>query len=94
MATQLILRVADEGPGIPPNPLEQVFEPFFRLEHRAIAIRGGTGLGLSIARDIAQAHGGSLTLVNRPEGGLEAVLTLPRATRQSDEVTTVIQRWK
>lgn len=75
---QLILRVYDEGPGIPEDMLEKVFEPFFRLEHSRNRDTGGTGLGLSIARDIAQAHGGSLTLRNRDAGGLEAKLVLPR----------------
>ena len=54
--------------------LEKVFEPFFRLEQSRNRDTGGTGLGLSIARDIAQAHGGSLTLRNPSAGGLEAVL--------------------
>lgn len=75
---QLILRVLDEGPGIPEDMLEKVFEPFFRLEHSRNRDTGGTGLGLSIARDIAQAHGGSLSLHNRQSGGLEARLVLPR----------------
>jgi signal transduction histidine kinase len=75
---QLIVRVLDEGPGIPEDMLEKVFEPFFRLEHSRNRDTGGTGLGLSIARDIAQAHGGSLSLHNRQEGGLEARLALPR----------------
>jgi signal transduction histidine kinase len=74
---ELIIRVRDDGPGIPPEQLEQVFEPFFRLESSRNRDTGGSGLGLSIARDIAQAHGGSLVLRNRAEGGLEAVLTLP-----------------
>jgi signal transduction histidine kinase len=55
-----------------------VFEPFYRLESSRNRDTGGTGLGLSIARDVAQTHGGSVTLRNRPEGGLEARLTLPR----------------
>lgn len=75
---QLIVRILDEGPGIPEDMLEKVFEPFFRLEHSRNRDTGGTGLGLSIARDIAQAHGGSLSLHNRRNGGLEARLTLPR----------------
>jgi signal transduction histidine kinase len=74
---ELVISVCDEGPGIPADQLEQVFEPFYRLESSRSRDTGGTGLGLSIARDIAQAHGGSLRLRNRPEGGLEAVLTLP-----------------
>lgn len=75
---QLILRVQDEGPGIPEDMLEKVFEPFFRLEQSRNRDTGGTGLGLSIARDIAQAHGGSLSLHNRQGAGLEARLVLPR----------------
>ncbi|HUN72211.1 MAG TPA: HAMP domain-containing sensor histidine kinase [Steroidobacteraceae bacterium] len=75
---QLEISVCDEGPGIPPQELEKVFEPFYRLESSRNRDTGGTGLGLSIARDVAQTHGGSLVLLNRPEGGLEARLTLPR----------------
>ena len=74
-----VLRVQDEGPGIPEESLEQVFEPFFRLESSRNSSTGGVGLGLGIARDIAQAHGGSLVLRNRSPRGLEAVLTLPKA---------------
>lgn len=75
----LVLRVLDEGPGIPVESIEQVFEPFFRLESSRNSTTGGVGLGLGIARDIAQAHGGSLVLRNRSPSGLEAVLTLPKA---------------
>jgi signal transduction histidine kinase len=74
----VIIRVADEGPGVPPDELERVFEPFYRVESSRNRDTGGTGLGLSIARDIAQAHGGTLTLRNLPERGLEATLVLPR----------------
>jgi signal transduction histidine kinase len=55
-----------------------VFEPFYRVESSRNRDSGGTGLGLTIARDIAQAHGGTLTLQNLPGGGLEAHLLLPR----------------
>jgi signal transduction histidine kinase len=72
------IRVRDRGPGIPAEELERVFEPFYRVESSRNRDSGGTGLGLSIARDIAQAHGGSLTLRNLPDGGLEATLMLPR----------------
>jgi signal transduction histidine kinase len=78
----LVIRVQDEGPGLPEAELERVFEPFYRVESSRNRDTGGTGLGLCIARDIAQAHGGSLTLHNLPERGLEAVLSLPRATRR------------
>ncbi|HXE49508.1 MAG TPA: ATP-binding protein [Ramlibacter sp.] len=74
----LTLRVLDEGPGIPEAELEKVFEPFHRLEGSRSRETGGTGLGLTIARNIAQMHGGDIKLHNRPQRGLEAVLTLPR----------------
>jgi signal transduction histidine kinase len=76
--TVLIIRVRDEGPGIPQEELERVFEPFYRVESSRNRDTGGTGLGLSIARDVAQAHGGSLVARNLPDGGLEALLVLPR----------------
>jgi signal transduction histidine kinase len=78
-ANEVAIRVCDDGPGIPPEMLEHVFEPFFRLEGSRSIDTGGVGLGLSIARDIAQGHGGSLTLANRSPHGLEATLRLPRA---------------
>ncbi len=77
-AARLQITVADEGPGVPEGELENVFEPFFRLEQSRSRETGGVGLGLSIARDIARAHGGNLVLRNRTSGGLEAILTLPR----------------
>ncbi len=75
---RLRIRVRDEGPGIPPAELDRVFEPFYRVEDSRNRDTGGTGLGLTIAKSIAQSHGGELTLENRPGGGLEARLTLPR----------------
>jgi signal transduction histidine kinase len=72
------LHVLDPGPGITQAQLEQVFEPFFRIEASRGRATGGSGLGLGIARNIARAHGGDVVLHNRPQGGLEAVLTLPR----------------
>jgi signal transduction histidine kinase len=75
---ELTIRVRDQGPGVPAAELERVFEPFYRVESSRNRDSGGTGLGLAIARDVAQAHGGSLTLHNLSGGGLEALLTLPR----------------
>ncbi len=74
----LRITIIDEGPGIPPEELERVFEPFYRLESSRSRETGGTGLGLSVARDAAQAHGGRLLLRNGPDRGLEAELSLPR----------------
>jgi len=73
------IRIRDEGPGIPEEYLEQVFEPFFRVEESRNRDTGGTGLGLCIARDVVQAHGGTIRLANLPGGGLEATVVLPRA---------------
>jgi len=70
--------IRDQGPGIPAEHLARVFEPFYRVESSRNRDTGGTGLGLCIARDIAQAHGGALTLSNLPQRGLQATLTLPR----------------
>lgn len=75
---RLEIRIRDEGPGISEPELERVFEPYYRLEGSRSRETGGTGLGLTIARSIARSHGGELALRNRPEGGLEAILTLPR----------------
>ncbi|MFI3185125.1 MAG: ATP-binding protein [Methylococcaceae bacterium] len=75
---QLTLIISDQGSGIPEEQLEQVFEPFYRLEGSRNRDSGGTGLGLSIARNIAQAHGGTLVLKNAQHTGLEAILTLSR----------------
>ncbi len=73
----IVIRVADGGPGIPEAQMERVFDPFYRLETSRSRESGGTGLGLTIARNIAHKHGGTLTLRNIPGGGLECLLALP-----------------
>ncbi len=73
------IEVDDRGPGIDPGKLEQVFEPFVRLDTGRNQAMGGTGLGLANARSCVRAHGGEVSLYNRPEGGLRAVITLPVA---------------
>jgi signal transduction histidine kinase len=82
-AERLTIRVLDDGHGIPDEELEQAFAPFCRGEASRNRDTGGTGLGLGIARNIARAHGGDLVLRNRAEGGLEAILTLPRLAAAS-----------
>lgn len=78
----------DAGPGLPPDQMEAVFDPFFRLETSRSRDTGGTGLGLTIARNITENHGGTLVLRNHAAGGLEAVLTLPLKTFQSGARTS------
>ena len=72
-----LIRISDAGPGLQPDQLEAVFDPFFRLEASRSRDTGGTGLGLTIARNIAESHGGGLVLQNGQHGGLEALLRLP-----------------
>lgn len=72
-----IVRIEDDGPGLPAEELERVFEPFRRGERSRSRETGGTGLGLAIARNILRAHGGEIALANRPEGGLRAIVTIP-----------------
>jgi signal transduction histidine kinase len=72
-----VIEVRDEGPGIPGDDLERVFEPFFRGERSRNRDTGGIGLGLASARAVARAHGGDVTLENRESVGLLARVTLP-----------------
>lgn len=75
---QVAVIVDDDGPGIPPDRMQQVFEPFRRLEGSRSRETGGVGLGLAVALMVARAHGGTIRLHNQPEGGLRAELTLPK----------------
>ncbi|WP_237151973.1 ATP-binding protein [Oryzibacter oryziterrae] len=77
----LVITVDDDGPGIPPDRIEDVFAPFTRLESSRNQETGGVGLGLATARSIVRAHGGELTLANRSGGGLTATIRLPGANR-------------
>lgn len=76
-ATGPVISIEDDGPGIPPERLDDVFQPFVRIEGSRSRETGGVGLGLSIARSIVLAHGGELLLSNRPGGGLRAEIRLP-----------------
>jgi signal transduction histidine kinase len=71
-----VVEVADDGPGLPPEDLARVFEPFYRAERARTLNGGGIGLGLAIARSIAREHGGDVRLVNAGRG-LVAVVDLP-----------------
>jgi two-component system, OmpR family, sensor histidine kinase KdpD len=71
---EAIVRIVDQGPGLPAAELDQIFEPFYRRDHRS-----GTGLGLAIARGFAEGNGGRLWAESRPHQGATFVLALPRA---------------
>jgi two-component system, OmpR family, osmolarity sensor histidine kinase EnvZ len=75
-AGHIVISVLDNGPGIPESHVEKLLRPFERLD-TARTNAGGSGLGLAIADRIAKLHKGKLELINRPEGGLEARLSLP-----------------
>ncbi|GAA4048684.1 sensor histidine kinase [Parerythrobacter jejuensis] len=73
----VILRVDDQGPGIPAARIDAMLEPFQRGEASRNRATGGAGLGLTLARAIAEQHGGELVLQNRDGGGLRAEIRLP-----------------
>jgi two-component system OmpR family sensor kinase len=76
---QILVTIADRGPGLAEDLLDRMFQPFERGEPSRNRATGGIGLGLTIARSIAEDHGGTLTLANRAGGGLEARCTFPRS---------------
>lgn len=78
---QLVIEITDQGPGLPPEELDQVLQPFYRVDSSRHRDHGGIGLGLSIANDIAKRHGHPLAMSNPPSGGLCVRLTLPRHDR-------------
>jgi signal transduction histidine kinase len=71
--------IEDDGPGISPELLGQVFEPFFRADPARRQDIPGAGLGLTIAREIIQRAGGTVSIANRKEGGLIQIVELPKA---------------
>lgn len=79
---QVTISLDDNGPGIPEKELERVFEPFHRLEASRSRSTGGVGLGLTIARQAIAEQGGELTISNKPSGGLQAVIRLPRSDQE------------
>jgi two-component system osmolarity sensor histidine kinase EnvZ len=73
----LRIEVDDDGPGIPADERENVFKPFYRIDHARNQDEGHTGLGLAITGDIARSHGGSVVLGESSMGGLRAIIRVP-----------------
>lgn len=73
----LILKIGDDGPGIPAKKRELVFKPFYRIDQSRNVESASTGLGLSITRDIITRYGGEIKLLDSPHGGLEVLIKLP-----------------
>lgn len=80
----LILTVADNGPGFPEEEINKVFNKFYRLRN---SNSGGTGLGLSITKGFVQAHGGIIDLTNVPTGGAKFIITLPAEASSLNQQT-------
>jgi two-component system OmpR family sensor kinase len=76
-ADRVLVQVSDDGPGIPPEERERVFDRFHRTDAARDRASGGTGLGLAIVRAIAEAHGGRVTAGAAPKGGARIELELP-----------------
>jgi len=74
---RLQIFVRDDGPGIPPEALDRVFERFYRVDKARSRDQGGTGLGLSIVKHIVQAHGGEVRVESEPGKGATFFFTLP-----------------
>ncbi len=79
------IQTHDSGPGIPEEALGQVFERFYRADKSRSRSEGGSGLGLAIARQLAEAHGGTLTAANHPQGGAVFTLSLPSRLPGKDD---------
>ena len=75
--SHIAIYIDDDGPSVPEEERENVFQPFYRLEQSRNQATGGIGLGLAITRDIVHRHGGEVSLTDAPSGGLRVVITLP-----------------
>lgn len=78
---EIVILVDDDGPGIPAADMDDVMQPFVRLDSARARNTGGMGLGLAIVSDAIRAEDGTLTLINRPQGGFRAMIRLPRSQR-------------
>jgi two-component system phosphate regulon sensor histidine kinase PhoR len=75
----LRITIEDQGPGIPPEHRDRIFERFYRVDPGRDREKGGTGLGLSIVKHIIRIHRGSIAVSERPEGGSRFTIELPSA---------------
>ena len=76
---QVVVRVSDEGKGIPGDLLQRVFEPFYRVDDSAVPTSPGSGLGLSICLKMVEAHGGEIWVESEPGKGTSVYFSLPTA---------------
>jgi len=78
---EAVIRVSDEGPGVPESALDKLFRPFYRIDDARVRQTGGVGLGLSITDRAVRLHRGSVKAANRSGGGLVVEIRLPVASR-------------
>ena len=76
---EAIITIADRGPGVPEAEIEKIFAPFYCVNLDRNPQKGSIGLGLSIAQRAIRLHNGTISMANRPDGGLEATIKLPLA---------------
>ncbi|MEX2609290.1 MAG: chemotaxis protein CheB [Gemmatimonadota bacterium] len=81
-ASEVVLSVRDTGPGIPPDMLDTIFEPFVQLDASSTREKGGVGLGLAVSRRLARLMGGHVDVTSEPGAGSTFTLRLPRAPDQ------------
>jgi two-component system, OmpR family, sensor histidine kinase CpxA len=74
---EAVLNISDSGPGVPPDSLGKMFQPFYRVDDARGRLTGGVGLGLAITERAVRFHGGKVSAHNRPEGGLRIEIRLP-----------------
>jgi two-component system, OmpR family, sensor kinase len=80
-AAGISLVIRDNGPGVPADSLQRIFEPFYRVGEARDRDSGGHGIGLAITARVVRLHDGTVTAANQPGGGLEVIITLPLASR-------------
>jgi two-component system sensor histidine kinase CpxA len=80
---EVLITIADSGPGVPEADLKRLFEPFFRVDPSRDHKQSGYGLGLAIASSIIERHGGQVEATNRASGGLAVVFRLPTRASKS-----------
>ena len=81
---QIEVSVRDDGPGIPPEALDRVFERFYRVDKARSREQGGTGLGLSIVKHLVQNHGGEVWAKSEPGKGASFFFTLPEEKAEAE----------